>query len=147
MGKSVDPRCRVCGVGHENIGHIMSACQKYRWQLYKDRHDAILGIVVNAIADKWGIKVAKPASLSTLYECTEGAMWVDTTIPTDLDLHARRPDLILYINATNTIWILDVACTWEPLIEEREREKIGKYLPLAADMGKREPWWYSTAQR
>ena len=96
---------------------------------------------MNAIADKQGIKVARPALLSTVYEYTEGAMWVDTTIPTDLDLHARRPDLILYINATNTIWILDVACTWEPLIEEREGEKIGKYLPLAADMGKREPRW------
>ena len=71
--------------------------------------------------------MAKPASLSTVYECTEGAMWVDTTKPTDIELHVQRPDLILYINVANTIWNKDVGCTWEPLIEEREGENIGKY--------------------
>ena len=35
--------------------------------------------------------------------------------------------------------ILEVACTWEPLILEREREKKGKYQELAADLARQLP--------
>ena len=33
-----------------------------------------------------------------------------------------------------TIHIADVACAWEPLVEEREREKRAKYQHLKADL-------------
>jgi len=69
-----------------------------------------------------------------------GCMWVDTTLPTDEDLHARRPHLILRNKHTKDILILDVARAWELLIQEQE--KIGKYPPLAADIGKKEPQWH-----
>jgi len=64
------------------------------------------------------------------------------TVPTDADIRARRPDLILHIKDTKKIWILDVACAWERLIKEREGEKRGKYGPLAANMGKRKLGWH-----
>ena len=34
-----------------------------------------------------------------------------------------------------------MACTWEPLIPEREKEKRSKYFDLAADIGRRESRW------
>ena len=34
-----------------------------------------------------------------------------------------------------------MACAWEPLVEEREKEKLDKYRMLAEDMGRREPQW------
>jgi len=102
----------------ESIGHILSACQKQRWAAFKERHDTILGVVVEAIGGTSGIKTATPAHKSTV---NDGSMWVDMTVPTDADIRARRPDLILHIKK---IWLLDVACMWEPLVKEREGEKI-----------------------
>ena len=36
-------------------------------------------------------------------------------------------------------------CVWEPLVEERKKEKLDKYRMLAADIRRREPqWWVSS---
>jgi len=109
--------------------------------MYKIRHDKILGIIVKEITNLWGIAESRTSSAAT-YECVHGKLLVDLTMPTDEPLTARRLDNILCINQTNKIWILDVACTWDPLLEERDREKVAKYIPLAADMGKRVPRWH-----
>ena len=37
--------------------------------------------------------------------------------------------------------IYEVACTWVPLIEERQREKRGKYREQAADLATQWPGW------
>ena len=37
--------------------------------------------------------------------------------------------------------IYEIACAWEPLIEDRQREKGGKYLELAADLATQWPGW------
>ena len=55
LWKAVRPICRVCNVGHETIGHILCSCQKYRWQMYKGRHDAILNVIVAAVTKSWEI--------------------------------------------------------------------------------------------
>jgi len=47
---------------------------------------------------------------------------VDVSMPTDQDLTARRPDIIMYLKERNQIVILVVAVAWEPLFEEREKE-------------------------
>jgi len=62
-------------------------------------------------------------------------------IPTNEVIEARRPDMVLKVKTTKTIWIIDVACPWDPSVPEREREKIEKYKPLAADLGGRKKGW------
>ena len=32
-------------------------------------------------------------------------------------------------------------CPWDPLVLQKEQEKMEKYRPLAIDMGRREPQW------
>ena len=59
---------------------------------------------------------------------------VDLSIPTDRQLTERRPDLVAYYRELRRIVIFEIACAWEPLIEERQREKGGKYRELAADL-------------
>ena len=49
-------------------------------------------------------------------------------------IRQRRPDLVVKQTASRTIHIVDVACTWEPLAEEREREKTAKYQHLKVDL-------------
>ena len=51
------------------------------------------------------------------------------------NLMERRPDLVAYYWELRRIVIYEVACAWEPLIEEWQREKRGKYRELAAVVG------------
>jgi len=62
-------------------------------------------------------------------------------MPTDRDLTARRPDIIMYLKEHNQIVILEVAVAWEPLLEEREKEKSNKYWELAADLAIQHSVW------
>jgi len=71
---------------------------------------------------------------SAVYETGEGDLWEDLAIPTEDQIEAVRPDLVLRINKTRIAWVIDVACPWDPLVLEREREKIEKCRPLAVDM-------------
>ena len=66
---------------------------------------------------------------------------IDLSIPTDRQLMERRPDLVAYYRELRRIVIYEVACTWVPLIEERQREKRGKYRELAADLATQWPGW------
>ena len=66
---------------------------------------------------------------------------VDLSIPTDRQLTEKRPDLVAYYRELRYIVIYEVACTWVPLIEERQREKRGKYREQAADLATQWPGW------
>ena len=77
-------------------------------------------MILKAIAHKWQISTPYDVAVGGAHKCTEGTMIVDTTIPTDDEIVARRPDLVIRLNSSKIIWILDIACTWEPLIDERK---------------------------
>ena len=59
---------------------------------------------------------------------------IDQTIPTNRQIKERRPDVVLIDRRDSKIKVCDVACAWEPLVLEREREKKRKYRELAADL-------------
>ena len=66
-------------------------------------------------------------------ESSEVRLVVDLSIHIDRQLTERRPDLVAYYQEPRRIVIFEVACTWEPLIKQRQCEKCGKYRELAAD--------------
>ena len=59
---------------------------------------------------------------------------VDAGLPTDRQIEARRPDLVITCEATRKIAIMKAACAWEPGVAEREKQKKAKYQELAADL-------------
>ena len=61
---------------------------------------------------------------SGVFESAAGTLWVDTKIPTDEQIEARRPNIIIQNWTAKTIWIVDIACPWDPLVLDREKEKI-----------------------
>ena len=52
-----DSTCRECGTTMETMGHFLAACPSYNLDLYKTRHDAVLNILVGAVAKRLGITV------------------------------------------------------------------------------------------
>ena len=87
----------------------------------------MLSAVVKAIGQKWNFRVPYNGAVETAYNTTQGKVMVDIAIPMDKNIKARQPDLVVRKKRENQIWILDMACAWDPLIAEREKEKIGKY--------------------
>ena len=145
-----DPMCRECGTMMETMGHILVACLDYNWNLYKKRHDAVLDILVGAVAER--LRVAIPrnrwmrngTAMSAMYEGERATILVDQCIPTKGHFAARRPDLMVRIYSTKTIIILKVACAWNPNVAEREAQKKSKHRELAADLAHQWPQYQVT---
>ncbi len=50
-----------------------------------------------------------------------------------------KPDVVVRVRAEQKIAIFDVACTWDRLVQTRERQKKMKYQELAADLATQFP--------
>ena len=110
------------------------------WGLTKDRHDRVLYVLARTVLQAAGGPlppayralggVAKPG----VFDFGTTIMKVDQVNPTDREVTESRPDLLVRQTVEKRIVILEVACSWESLITEREREKAAKYQELAADL-------------
>ena len=100
------PTCWECGTIMETMGHILAACPDYKWNLYKKRHDAVLDMLVGAVAERLGIAIPKNrwtrsgTAMSAVYEGERATVLVDQCIPTKGHFAARRPDLMVRIYST-----------------------------------------------
>ena len=136
MGKAVSPVCRVCRRAPETIGHILSCCPPLQWTMDKERHDKVLYQVVRTLAGKFGIVL--PSDLQwgparwkgvCVLEGKDVKLVIDVSVPTDRQLSATRPDLVVYSWRTKHIFILEVACAWEPLVHARQGERKEDEVP------------------
>ncbi len=44
--------CRLCGERQETVAHILAACGKLQYTMYKARHDRVLYQLVKAVAEE-----------------------------------------------------------------------------------------------
>ena len=148
MGKAILPACRVCKGAPETINHILSSCVPLQWTLYKERHDRVLYQIVRMLAAKFDIVL--PSDLQWGLAGWKGVgvlegknlkFVIDISVPTDQQLSATRPYLIVYSWRTKCIFILEVACAWEPLVIVREKEKRAKYQEFARDLAMQHRGW------
>ena len=95
-------------------------------------------MVVKAIEEKWDFSKPYDGATPTTYNKPNRKIMAYIVIPTNQQMTARRPDLIIRNKKVERIWTLDVVCAWESLVEECEKEKLDKYRMLAANMGRRE---------
>ena len=54
-------------------------------------------------------------------------------------LEHRHPDVVLVLKEKRFLYLLEMACAFDSLVEEREKEKADKYEKLAADMAVHQP--------
>ena len=132
--------CRLCNEAEETVGHILSSCDRHRWGLYKDRHDRVLYQLVKATASILGIghhrSIRAPGGVARggVMGTNHKMLLIDQNLPTDRTVEHTRPDLVVRLTREKKIYIFEVACAWEPLVQAREREKWSKYQELAADL-------------
>lgn len=135
LKKSVNPMCRKCHKRPETIGHILSHCESYNWTLYKERHDQVLGVLHHHLCRNLGLRMSKPwEPIPPVLENDSVVLRWDPSIPTDRVLEHRRPDMVLIQKDRKRVVLCEMACAYDSLVEERQKEKGRKYEELAADM-------------
>ena len=126
---------RNCSRAVETINHIVSECPKLAQREYKRRHDWVerhihweIGIHVKS---KWyehqSEAVIEHDSCKTLWEFT---------VQTDRFITARRPDMILIDKKHHECQIIDFAIPYDTRGDDKEVEKIERYLDLARELKK-----------
>ena len=121
------------------VFHILAACEAHKFSLYKNRHDLIVVEIAKMIMKRFNVKGFlrmdnSRVSVDPVIITGNGIrITVDLAMLMDEVIAARRPDIV--VSNEQEKWI-EVACAIDSLLEEGEKEKHSKYLPLAADMAK-----------
>ena len=127
--------CRRCHSMPETIGHILAKCETYFWSLYMERHNRVLAVVHHHLCTTLGFKAPKPwEPVPDALENDQAKILWDASIPTNRNLENRRPDMLVQLKKRKTIFLFEMACAYDALVEERQSEKTGKYDELAADL-------------
>ena len=104
--------CRHCGEGIETIKHILNQCKKKGFNLYMERHNKALQVVYYDIYRHYGFEVPLRWWEMSPVPVTENerakVLW-DVPIPTDIEIVARRPDILLQDKETRKLYIIDMA--------------------------------------
>ena len=126
-----DSLCRVFRKVDEIIYDIVSGCSKLAQKDYKRRHDNLRKIVhwkptrkLNfEVGDKWYEREAESVLQNEDYKF----LW-HFIIQTDHVIEARRPDLVVVDKKERSCKIIDFAVPGDSRLEEKEKDKIEKYL-------------------
>ena len=140
IGKSQkDMLCRLCkkaAESVESVDHVVS-CSKLAQKNYQRRHDNLGKIVHQELARQCNFEVGNKwyeHEPQSLLENEDYKILWNFSIQTDHFIEARRPDLAAVDKKTRTCKITDFAVPGDSRIEEKEKEKIGKYQNLRREL-------------
>ena len=139
LKNSEDDQCRICKKSPETIFHILGACDVLAKREYSTRHNNICKYLHFKIARHYGFHTGDnwykhvPAEVLINEKCE---LIYDQTISTTRPIGANRPDLIIKDKERKKAFILDVACPVDTNTGKKEREKVGKYGGLRAELGR-----------
>ena len=142
LKEQVSPVCRLCKNELESVGHILSACEKHKFTLYKSRHDEALRPVVKALCTLNGIISPKPRKgVPHVLENDRVKILWDPLVVTLQEMSARRPDLLVFFKEKKKLVTVEKTCPWEARMRVAYQEKCRKYMLLAQDLKAQYPGW------
>jgi Reverse transcriptase (RNA-dependent DNA polymerase) len=127
----LDSRCRHCRVQEEDICHIIGSCSRLCSSMYLPfRHDQVAKLVYTEILrlQDPAIEIKPPEQV-----CTIGSteVWWDRKIPCTPSVKFNRPDMVVWDRARKQATIIEIGIPLDVNVEETERTKRDKYMPLA----------------
>ena len=135
-------KCRMCSGADETINHIVSKSPKLIQREYKRRlnwierriHWEICRANGIHVKSKWYEHQPEPVIENDFCKL----LW-DFTVQTDDFITARRPDMIFIDKKHHECKIIDFAIPYDTRVDDKEVEKIEKYLHLTRELKK---VWY-----
>jgi len=125
--KRNSPACQLCG-NKETLLHVLNNCRtmldqgRYTW-----RHNSILKLIFNAI------KPENPDGLEIFCDLP-GKMTGISTIPTDILVTAKRPDLTIIDRPNMIITLVELTVPFEKNICSAQTRKEERYESLIYDI-------------
>ena len=133
------PLCRLCNKKDESAMHIASGCEVLAQRQYKLRHDLVGRRVHWEVCKKHGIDCSEkwfdhtPEKITSTSDGNVEILW-DVEIETGKKVKHNRPDIIIKERERNKWTFVDVTVPMDHRVEEKENEKIEKYLDLATEV-------------
>ena len=129
--KVVDPKCPQIGCTQTGaLGHLLSNCEKML-NRYTHRHDSVLALIYE------NIRKNNPASVE-LYCDIEGLKVNGGTMPPEIALTSKKPDLVIVDRRSNpvTITLLELTVPWDSTtnFDSAYNRKRTRYEYLANDI-------------
>eukprot|EP00112_Aurelia_sp_Birch-Aquarium-sp1_P026566 Seg95.4 transcript_id=Seg95.4/GoldUCD/mRNA.D3Y31 product="hypothetical protein" protein_id=Seg95.4/GoldUCD/D3Y31 len=122
-----DAKYRMCREKDETIYHIVSGCSNLAQREHKRRHDCVARALHWDILRQRGFETSDKwyqHQPGTVVENEQFKVLCDFAVQTDLEIHARRPDIIIVDKNANETIIIDVAIPFDVNIRNKEKEKI-----------------------
>lgn len=133
-----DDKCRKCHLYQETIDHITGGCKLLAATEYTERHNNVAKIIHHAILRKHNLLHEDipyyKYNPESIVENDEMKIYWDRAIHTDKTIAHNRPDITLINKNTKHTYLIDIAVPNDTNIENKEQEKITKYLPLAIEV-------------
>ena len=130
--------CRKCNIHAETIDHITSGCKLLAATDYTERHNNAGKIIHINIVKKLQLgDITEPYykySPQAVIENSSYKLYWDNPIHTDKTIVANRPDIVLIDKTRKKTYIIDIAIPNDHNINQKYREKVEKYTPLAQEI-------------
>ena len=138
--ENVSPLCRLCGEREETVAHVVSECKVLAQSQYKKwRHDTICQIIHWQLCKDNGLDHSERWYDHRPDAITENEsvklLW-DMQIQTDKVLEHSRPDIVLMNKGKRSAKIIDIACSFDTRVVEKEQETIAKYQDLKWELNR-----------
>ena len=115
--------CKVLAQNQHKKWRHDTICQIIHWHLCKD----------NSLDDSERWYEHRPDAV-TENESVQ-LLW-DMQIQTDKVLEHSRPDIVLMDKAKRSVKIIDIACSFDTRVVEKEQEKVAKYQDLKWELNR-----------
>ena len=135
----VSPKCRMCGDKDETVWHVIGGCSKLAGTEYKRRHDNVARIIHRALCVKYGFSTAErwyEHNPEKVLGSREVKILWDFNVQTDHEVEARKPDIIVIDKTSREYHFIEITCSLDWSILERENFKVDKYQDLKREVAK-----------
>lgn len=133
-----DDRCRLCSTTSESIQHLSSGCSYLAPRDYLSRHNAVGGIVHQAIClGKGLIEEEKPYYSylpERLLENDQVKVYWDMPLTTDRLIRHNKPDILVIYKNEQRASVIDIIIPLDDNIRKARMEKITKYQELSEEL-------------
>ncbi|KAI5738323.1 hypothetical protein M8J77_005461 [Diaphorina citri] len=128
----------MCNSQSETIQHITTGCTVLAGTQYLQRHDKSCNIIHLHLAKKDRHKIQEEPYYKykpeTVLDNEKSTIYWNKTIQTEAFTQHNKPDIVYIDKTTKLGYIIDMAHPADHNLQQKETEKITKYLPLVAEM-------------
>ncbi|KAG0435826.1 Retrovirus-related Pol polyprotein from type-2 retrotransposable element R2DM, partial [Dictyocoela muelleri] len=130
-------KCKFCKKSNISVDHIATRCGSLLHSSYIRRHNEVVKSIHLRIINKYGIssrKKLKNHKIEKVVKNNNAEIITEIPVRTDSNIINNKPDIIIFDNQKNIIYIIEIGVTSIENLKKYEVEKLHKYRLLGKEM-------------